>query len=49
MTAAFVIAAVLIVLGVVAGEAAARRFHSRVADAGRSKLPAPPEKVSIRW
>lgn len=49
MTALFVAAAALCVLGVVAGEAAARRFQSRLADAGRSKFPAPPEKVSIRW
>lgn len=46
---ALLAAAVLTVLGVVAGEAAARRFQSRLADAGRSRVPVPPEKVSSRW
>lgn len=48
MTTAIISAAVLVVLGLVAGEAAARRYRSRLANAGRSRMPAPAQKVSIR-
>lgn len=46
---ALVIAAVLIALGLVAGEVADRTFARRKADAGRSRLSAPEQKVRLRW
>ena len=48
MTAALIIAAILIVSGVVAGEVAARRYRVRVTDAGRVRRQAP-ERVCERW
>jgi hypothetical protein len=48
MTAAFILAAILIVLGVVAGEHAARRYRGRLNDAGRVRRQAP-ENVRMRW
>jgi hypothetical protein len=48
MTAALICAAVLIVLGVVAGEAAARRYRGRLNDAGRVRRQAA-RRVRERW
>jgi hypothetical protein len=48
MTVPLILAAVLIVLGVVAGEAAARRYRGRLNDACRVRRQAP-ERVRMRW
>lgn len=48
MTAIFILAALLLVLGVVAGEVGARRYRSRVVDARRLRRSAP-KRVRERW
>lgn len=48
MAASLVVAAALVVLGLTAGEAAQRAYRRRLADAGRSRMPTPERKVSIR-
>ena len=48
MTAVYLLAAVLIILGVVTAEVAARRYRGRVVDAGRVRRQAP-ERVRERW
>jgi hypothetical protein len=48
MTAALISFAVLALLAVVAGELAQLPFARRKADAGRSRLPAAPERGELR-
>ncbi|MET4442828.1 hypothetical protein ABIB75_001089 [Bradyrhizobium sp. GM2.2] len=46
--ASIIAAAVLVVLGVLVGETAQRVYRRRLAEAGRSRMPPPERKVSIR-
>jgi hypothetical protein len=48
MTGALIAATVLIVLGLFAGEASQRAFRRRLADAGRSRMPAAPARARLR-
>jgi hypothetical protein len=48
MTAYSIALAVLALLAVVIGEARDLRPRRRLADAGRSRLPAPPQKARLR-
>jgi len=48
MTTLIIAAAVLVALGVIAREATQHAFKRRLAEAGRSRIPPPPTKISIR-
>lgn len=48
MAASLIVAAALIVVGILAGEAAQRAYRRRLAEAGRSRMPSPAQGATLR-